>query len=226
MKEHIVVFTGAGMSAESGIKTFRDADGLWNNHKIEDVATFEAFEKNQQLVQDFYNLRRRELMQVEPNAAHYLLAKLEEKYKVTIVTQNIDDLHERAGSTNVLHLHGELRKMHTVNDRLTLYEIDGDIVPFTKGPDGSYCRPHVVWFGEEVPMLEIAAEVMCTADIFILIGSSLQVYPAAGLIEVVEDEVRKYVIDKNIPPLHYYNNIIPLEMTATEGMRKLMEILY
>lgn len=225
MKEHIVVFTGAGMSAESGIKTFRDADGLWNKHRIEDVATFEAFEKNQALVQDFYNLRRRELMQVQPNAAHYLLAKLEETYKVTLVTQNIDDLHERAGSTNVLHLHGELRKMHTVNDKLTLYDIDGDIVPFTNGPDGSCYRPHVVWFGEEVPMLEIAAEVMSTADIFILIGSSLQVYPAAGLIEVVRDDVKKYVIDRNIPPLHYYNNIIPLEMTATEGMKKLMEIL-
>ena len=225
MKEHLVIFTGAGMSAESGIKTFRDADGLWNEHEIEDVATFEAFERDQTLVQDFYNRRRRELMQAQPNAAHYLLAKLEEKYKVTIVTQNIDDLHERAGSTNVLHLHGELKKMHTVNDKFTLHEVDGDIVPFTKGADDSFYRPHVVWFGEEVPMLEIAAEVMSTADIFILIGSSLQVYPAAGLIEVVGEEVPKYVIDKNIPPLHYYNNIIPLEMTATEGMRKLMEIL-
>lgn len=225
MKQHLVVFTGAGMSAESGIKTFRDADGLWNEHKIEDVATFEAFERDQTLVQDFYNRRRRELMQVQPNDAHYLLAQLEEKYNVTIVTQNIDDLHERAGSTNVLHLHGELRKMHTVNDKSTLYEVDGDIVPFTKGADGSYYRPYVVWFGEEVPMLEIAAEVMSTADIFILIGSSLQVYPAAGLIEFVRGDVFKYVIDKNIPPLHYYNNIIPLEMSATEGMKKLMEAI-
>ncbi len=223
MKKHIVVLTGAGISAESGIKTFRDADGLWNNHRIEDVATFEAFERNQELVQEFYNLRRKELLTVQPNAAHYALAKLEENFKVSIITQNIDDLHERAGSTSVLHLHGELKKMHTVDDKNTLYDVEEDIVPFTKGPDGSDYRPHVVWFGEEVPLLEKAAMIMAEADIFILIGSSLQVYPAAGLIELVGDDVPKYIIDKTIPPLSGYENIIPLEMSATEGMKELLE---
>lgn len=222
MKKHIVVLTGAGISAESGIKTFRDADGLWNNHRIEDVATFDAFERNQELVQEFYNLRRKELLTVAPNAAHYALAKLEEDFKVSIITQNIDDLHERAGSTNVLHLHGELKKMHTVNDKNTLYEIEEDIIPFTKGPDGSHYRPHVVWFGEEVPLLEKAAMIMSEADIFILIGSSLQVYPAAGLIQMVGDEVPKYIIDKTIPPLSGYQNIIPLEMSATEGLKEML----
>lgn len=226
MKKHIVVLTGAGISAESGIKTFRDADGLWNNHRIEDVATFEAFEKNQELVQEFYNLRRRELLSVHPNEAHQLLADLEDSYKVSIITQNIDDLHERAGSTRVLHLHGELKKMHTVSDKNNLFDAEGDIIPFTKGADGSDYRPHVVWFGEEVPLLEKAASIMADADIFILIGSSLQVYPAAGLIQFVRRDVLKYVIDKNIPPLYGYDNIIPLEMSATAGMRKMIEVIF
>lgn len=217
-KKHIVVLTGAGMSAESGLKTFRDSDGLWMGYNIEDVATPRAFKKNPQLVLDFYNMRRREVAKAEPNAAHNMIASLEKDFDVTIVTQNIDDLHERAGSGRVLHLHGEIFKMRSVEDEGLIKEIRGDINLGDLAPDGFQWRPHIVWFEEPVPMIVEAASIMMQADIFLLVGTSLQVYPAAGLLEYVNDWVPKYIIDKKIPPVNRYRNIIPIEKTATEGM--------
>lgn len=217
-KKHIVVLTGAGMSAESGLKTFRDSDGLWMGYNIEDVATPRAFKKNPQLVLDFYNMRRREVAKAEPNAAHNMIASLEKDFDVTIVTQNIDDLHERAGSGRVLHLHGEIFKMRSVDDEGLIKEIRGDINLGDLAPDGFQWRPHIVWFEEPVPMIVEAASIMMQADIFLLVGTSLQVYPAAGLLEYVNDWVPKYIIDKKIPPVNRYRNIIPIEKTATEGM--------
>ena len=225
-KKHIVVLSGAGISAESGLKTFRDSDGLWMGYKIEDVATPRGFAKNPALVLDFYNMRRKDVKQALPNEAHIGLAGLEKDFKVTIVTQNIDDLHERGGSTNILHLHGEIFKMHSLQSPSEVLQIEGDILVGDMGKDGSQLRPHIVWFEEPVPMIEIAVEVMRTADIFVLIGTSLQVYPAAGLIDVVNDDVPKYIIDKKIPEVSRYRNIIPLEGTATEGIRRLTSLLY
>lgn len=206
------------MSAESGLKTFRDSDGLWMGYNIEDVATPRAFKKNPQLVLDFYNMRRREVAKAEPNAAHNMIASLEKDFDVTIVTQNIDDLHERAGSGRVLHLHGEIFKMRSVEDEGLIKEIRGDINLGDLAPDGFQWRPHIVWFEEPVPMIVEAASIMMQADIFLLVGTSLQVYPAAGLLEYVNDWVPKYIIDKKIPPVNRYRNIIPIEKTATEGM--------
>ncbi|MBS1741477.1 MAG: NAD-dependent deacylase [Bacteroidetes bacterium] len=224
-KQHIVVLTGAGISAESGLKTFRDSDGLWMGYNIEDVATPRAFKKNPQLVLDFYNMRRREVAKAQPNAAHKILAQLEKEYKVTIVTQNIDDLHERAGSTNVCHLHGEIFKMRSaINDEL-ISEIRDDIQLGQLAPDGAQLRPHIVWFEEPVPMIETAAHIMMQADLFVLVGTSLQVYPAAGLIDYVPEFAVKYIIDKKIPPVHRYNNLVLIEKSATEGMAALQVLL-
>jgi NAD-dependent deacetylase len=224
-KKHIVVLTGAGISAESGLKTFRDSDGLWMGYNIEDVATPRAFKKNPQLVLDFYNMRRRDVASAQPNAAHLGIAALENDYDVTVVTQNIDDLHERAGSGNVLHLHGEIFKMRSVDDEQLISEIRGDINLGDKAADGSQLRPHIVWFEEAVPMIEAAAAVMTKADIFILVGTSLQVYPAAGLIDYVQHDVPKYIIDKKIPAVNRYENIILIESSATEGVGVLLKIL-
>ena len=224
-KPHIVVLTGAGISAESGIKTFRDSDGLWMGHNIEDVATPRGFAKNPTLVLNFYNQRRREVVNAKPNEAHIGLADLENDFKVTIITQNIDDLHERGGSTNVLHLHGEIFKMRSVNNSSEIIHIADDINVGDLANDGGQLRPHVVWFEEEVPMIEKAVSIIQTADIFVLIGTSLQVYPAAGLINVLEDTVPKYIIDKKIPSLGHFMNIIPIEENATEGVGKLKGLL-
>ena len=224
-KKHIVILTGAGISAESGLKTFRDSDGLWMGYNIEDVATPRAFKKDPQLVLDFYNMRRREVAAALPNDAHIGLAELEKDYKVTIVTQNIDDLHERAGSTNVCHLHGEIFKMRSCEDEYLISEIREDIKLGDIATDGSQLRPHIVWFEEPVPMIEEAATIMSQADIFILIGTSLQVYPAAGLINYVPDHAPKYIIDKKIPPVGEHDNIIVIEKTATEGVRELLRLL-
>ncbi len=224
-KQHIVVLTGAGISAESGLKTFRDSDGLWMGYNIEDVATPRAFARNPQLVLDFYNMRRRDVAAAEPNAAHTGLAKLEEKYKVTIVTQNIDDLHERGGSANIIHLHGEIFKMHSVGNPEHPLEVRGDIEVGDLGEDGTQLRPHIVWFEEPVPMISVAAQVMMQADIFVLVGTSLQVYPAAGLIDYVGDEVPKYILDRRIPTVGHYKNIHLIEKPATEGIRDLMKLL-
>ena len=224
-KKHIVVLTGAGISAESGLKTFRDSDGLWMGYNIEDVATPRAFKKNPQLVLDFYNMRRKDVAAAEPNAAHLGIAALEKDFDVTIVTQNIDDLHERAGSTNVMHLHGEIFKMRSVENEYLISEIKGDINLGDKATDGSQLRPHIVWFEEAVPMIAEAASVMTKADIFILVGTSLQVYPAAGLIDYVYPDIPKYIIDKKIPPVNRYENIIVIERSATEGVGELLKML-
>ncbi len=224
-KKHIVVLTGAGISAESGLKTFRDSDGLWMGYNIEDVATPRAFKRNPQLVLDFYNMRRKDVAAAEPNAAHAGIAALEKDFNVTIVTQNIDDLHERAGSTNVMHLHGEIFKMRSVDNEYLISGIRGDINLGDTATDGAQLRPHIVWFEEAVPMIAEAASVMTKADIFVLVGTSLQVYPAAGLIDYVYPDIPKYIIDKKIPPVNKYENIIVIERSATEGVGELLKIL-
>lgn len=224
-KKHIVVLTGAGVSAESGIKTFRDTDGLWETHRIEDVATPEGWQANPQLVLDFYNQRRGDVTKVFPNAAHIGLAELEKDFDVTIVTQNIDDLHERGGSTRVVHLHGEILKMRSEWNEDQVYPITADIKLGDTAEDGGQLRPHIVWFGEAVPMIEIAAGIMRDADIFVCIGTSLQVYPAAGLIDFVPPFAMKYIIDKNIPEVSGYRNIVTIEKPATEGVEELKELL-
>lgn len=225
MKKHVVVLTGAGISAESGLKTFRDSDGLWNGYNIEDVATPRAFMRNPQLVLDFYNMRRAEVAKALPNAAHEGLAALEKNYSVTIVTQNIDDLHERAGSSNVLHLHGEIFKMHTLGSPEKVVTITGDIQLGDRGPDDTQYRPHIVWFEEPVPLIETAADIMSTADIFVLVGTSLQVYPAAGLIHYVPLDVPKYIIDRKIPVMDALPNMQLIEQPATEGIETLLKKL-
>lgn len=224
-KQKLVVLTGAGISAESGLRTFRDSDGLWEGYNVEEVATPRGWRANPQMVLDFYNLRRKDVMAAQPNAAHKALAELEAHFDVHIVTQNIDDLHERAGSTKVLHLHGEILKMRSEKNEHKLYVIKEDIQLGHKAADGSQYRPHVVWFEEPVPMIEQAIPIMYEADIFVLIGTSLAVYPAAGLVDYVKQKVKKYVIDKRIPEVNRYDNIIPIEMPATEGMVKLKELL-
>ena len=201
----IVVLTGAGMSAESGVKTFRDSDGLWRNHRIEEVASPIAWQNNMELVLEFYNQRRKQLFQVEPNEAHKALVKLESKYEVQIITQNVDDLHERAGSKNVLHLHGELKKVRSTIDESLVYTLDhwelkkGDLCE-----KGSQLRPYIVWFGESVPNISIAASITSSADIFLIIWTSLLVYPAASLINYVDDQVPKYLVDPNAEIAHYH----------------------
>ena len=231
MKRKIVVLTGAGISAESGIATFRDANGLWEGHDVMDVASPEGWRRNPKLVLEFYNQRRKQALTVAPNAAHYGLAKLEEKYDVTIVTQNVDDLHERAGSTNVVHLHGELSKVRSTADPKLVYDIreidpDGwELVLGDQCPKGSQLRPHIVWFGEAVPLIETAAEEVGLADIFVVVGTSLVVYPAAGLIDFVPDSVPKYVIDVKLPPVSPRPNLRLIEAKASEGVARLVEEL-
>lgn len=200
MKDHIVVLTGAGMSAESGLSTFRDNGGLWEQYSVYDVATPEAFERNQELVLRFYNERRRQLEKVQPNRGHHLLAELEKDYKVTVITQNVDDLHERGGSSNVIHLHGELTKARSALHQNLVYDIGyRDISPGDTCDRGTQLRPYVVWFGEEVPMLDVAAKVVRTADFLLIIGTSLQVYPAASLVHEVDMTVPITVIDPDAP---------------------------
>ncbi len=223
-RKRLVVLTGAGISAESGLRTFRDGNGLWEDFKVEEVASRLAWHRNPELVLRFYNQRRKDVLQAAPNAAHYGLTALEEQYDVHIITQNIDDLHERAGSTNVLHLHGEIMKMRSVNNENHLLPYDRDIQNGDLGEDGGQLRPHIVWFGEPVPMIEPAMALVTTADLFVLVGSSLAVYPAAGLLEYIPDEIPKYIIDKVIPAVSY-KNIIPIEKTATEGMAELCRLL-
>lgn len=224
-KKHIVVLTGAGISAESGIKTFRDSDGLWENHSIEDVATFDAWCRNKDLVLDFYNQRRRQLLECEPNEAHKLLVKLEEKYKVHIITQNVDDLHERAGSENVLHLHGELLKVRSTLDEHLIYEWKQDLKVGNKCEKGAQLRPHIVWFGEQVPMIEVAAKIAAQADIFIVIGTSLVVYPAAGLVHYTDFTVPKYVIDPNKPSISNMQNVEYITEKASVGVKIVVDRL-
>lgn len=224
-KQKLVVLTGAGISAESGLRTFRDSDGLWEGYNIEDVATPRAWYKNPQLVLDFYNMRRKNVLEAKPNVAHIGLAELEDYFDVQIVTQNIDDLHERAGSTKVLHLHGEILKMRSEHNEYKIYPIFGDINQGDKAEDGGQLRPHIVWFEEPVPMIEQAVPLMLSADVFVLVGTSLVVYPAAGLVDYVKPDVKKYVIDKRIPSVDRYRNIIAIEKPATEGVKELKKFL-
>ena len=224
-KKHIVVLSGAGVSAESGLKTFRDSDGLWNGYDVYEVATPGGFKKNPQLVLDFYNDRRRDVAAAKPNAAHIGLANLERDFDVTIITQNIDDLHERAGSTKVIHLHGEIFKMRSVTDVHTIYEIRGDIQIGDMAPDGTQLRPYIVWFEEEVPMMEEAVKILQDADYFVVIGTSLQVYPAASLVQYAPPFLPKFIIDKKNPTASIYPNLTIIEMPATEGVKELKKYL-
>lgn len=221
----LVVLSGAGISAESGLRTFRDSDGLWEGHNVADVATPRAWRRDPDLVLDFYNMRRRDVLAAAPNAAHIGLAGLERYFDVHIVTQNIDDLHERAGSSKVLHLHGEILKMRSELDDQRMYDIRDDIRSGMVAADGGQMRPHVVWFEEPVPMIAHAIPIMQAADIFLLVGTSLAVYPAAGLVDFVPDEVPKYVIDRRIPEVRRYKHVIPIEDTATAGIGQLAAML-
>ena len=226
--EKIVVLTGAGISAESGLKTFRDADGLWEGHRVEEVATPEAWHKNPELVLDFYNQRRAQLKLSQPNLAHQSLAALEHKYDVRIVTQNVDDLHERAGSTAVLHLHGELKKVRSLGYPFKCYNWDGDLTLEDRCENGFGLRPHIVWFGEAVPALEEAANLIADADLVLVIGSSMQVYPAAGLVGLAPPDARVFYIDPR-PTLSFElqmrKNLKVLTKKATEGMDEILKIL-
>lgn len=221
----IAVLTGAGVSKESGLSTFRDSDGLWENYPVEQVASIEGWYKDRELVIDFYNQRRHGIRDSKPNKAHLLLAALEKKYEVTIITQNIDDLHERAGSTNVIHLHGEITKARGVDNDEKTYDIGyNDLHIGDKSPSGAQLRPHIVWFGEAVPMLSPAALEVSRADILLVIGTSLVVYPAASLVNYVSRDVPIYLIDPK--PIHIgYSHFTQIQDVATKGMEQLYEIL-
>jgi NAD-dependent deacetylase len=218
MKRHIVVLSGAGISAESGLATFRDNDGLWERHSVHDVATPEAFQRDPALVLRFYNERRRQLANTQPNRAHRLLAELERRYQVTIVTQNVDDLHERGGSTRVLHLHGELTKARSSKNPRVIHTIGyRDIRLGERSQDGSQLRPHIVWFGEDVPMLEVAIDTVRSADDLLIVGTSLQVYPAASLVHEVERDVPITVIDP-VTPTGRFSRARCIQKSAVEGV--------
>ena len=229
MKKKIVVLTGAGMSVESGLKTFRDADGLWEEYPVAQVATHEGWEANPTLVTNFYNMLRKKCWGVKPNEGHKLVAKLEEKYDVVVVTQNVDNLHEQAGSSKVIHLHGELMKVCSSRDvddpryQQTLTPENCEVVPGTKAGDGSLLRPFIVFFGEAVPHITVAAEEAQSADIFIVIGTSLNVYPAAGLIHYVTPGTPIYLIDPN--PISAGSGVQQIQKGASEGMRELCKRL-
>lgn len=224
-KQKLVVLTGAGISAESGLKTFRDSDGLWEGYNIEDVATPGAWKKNPQLVLEFYNYRRKNVLDAKPNTAHFGLAELEKDFDVTIITQNIDALHERAGSANVMHLHGEIFKMRSERNEKLIYEIKGDIFLGDVAEDGAQLRPHIVWFEEPVPMMEQAVPVVRSAEIFVVMGTSLVVYPAAGLVNVADASIPKFIVDKKIPYTSLVYNLTTIEKPATEGVKELVEKL-
>ena len=222
----LVVLSGAGVSAESGIKTFRDSGGLWEGHDVMEVASPGGWSRNRNLVLDFYNERRKNALNARPNEGHLIIAELEDYFDVTVITQNIDNLHEKAGSTNVLHLHGELFKSRSTVDPKLIYDIDGwELKEGDKCEKGSQLRPHIVWFGEMVPMMEIAMEKTLTADIYIVIGTSLQVYPAAGLIEYAKEDIPKFIIDPNMPDILSRPNLYLIEEGGSKGMKIVKEKL-
>ncbi|MCI5707437.1 MAG: NAD-dependent deacylase [Odoribacter sp.] len=222
----LVILTGAGMSAESGIKTFRDSDGLWENYRIEDVCTPEALASNPEFVNKFYNERRKQLYEAQPNPGHKGLAELEQYFDVQIITQNIDDLHERAGSHHVLHLHGELKKVRSSRNPDAIYDLDGwELKPGTRCEDGSLLRPHVVFFGESVPNIQPATEIVKQADIFVIIGTSLVVYPAASLLHYAPDNIPVFVIDPNIPAEARRRGFHLIEKGASAGVEELKKLL-
>ncbi len=221
----LIVLTGAGISAESGLQTFRDSGGLWEGYSVYDVATPEAWQRNPELVQNFYNERRKAVLAAEPNEAHNALVKLEEKFEVSIITQNIDDLHERAGSANIIHLHGLITRSQSNRDPGLTYPVEGSEIRMGELCElGSQLRPHVVWFGEPVPLIERAAELCYNADIFIVTGTSLQVYPAAGLINLVPAHTLRYLVDIN-PPSGLSDNIRVIRERSSTGVVKLVQQL-
>lgn len=224
-KQKLVILTGAGISAESGLQTFRDSDGLWEGYRVEEVATPGAWKKNPEKVLAFYNARRKSVRAAVPNVAHQLLATLEKDFDVHIITQNIDDLHERAGSTRVLHLHGEILKMRSEKQEQLVYEISGDMAIGDLAEDGHQLRPHIVWFEEPVPLIEAAIALTQSAELFVVIGTSLVVYPAAGLLRYVPYGVPKYIVDKKIPYGQIPQDVTVIEKPATEGVPLLKALL-
>lgn len=214
----LVILSGAGISQESGISTFRDANGLWENHDIMEVASIQGWHKNPELVLDFYNQRRRQLTTVKPNEAHHIIAQLEKHFEVIVITQNVDDLHERAGSRRVIHLHGELYKACSDRNKNLVCEWKDDIKLGDLAEDGSQLRPFIVWFGEDVPLLDLAADIVYDADILIVIGTSLQVYPAANLIHFAHNAKKKYIIDPHCQEYAVPSDFVKLPVKATEGL--------
>lgn len=229
-KKKLVILTGAGMSAESGIQTFRGASGLWNGYDIMEVASPEGWHKNQKMVLDFYNARRKNALEAKPNSGHIQLAELESDFDIEIITQNVDDLHERAGSKNVLHLHGELFKIRSTRDEKLVYDLDGwELNEGDFCELGSQLRPHIVWFGEAVPEMENAIRIVKSADVFVVIGTSLAVYPAASLINFANPQIPKFIIDPDIPPVYTISNLTPIEKGAGEGvaeLKKQLDVLF
>lgn len=223
----VVVFTGAGISAESGLSTFRDSDGLWENYSIEEVCTHEAIERNRALVIQFYNARRKDAMAAKPNAAHLAIAELEKHFPVEVVTQNVDDLHERAGSTSITHLHGELMKLRSSYDELATVPITTWEQPLdARHPDGSLLRPYIVFFGESVPYFSQAIDIVSQADVFLVVGTSLAVYPAASLLRYVPQKAPIYVVDPGMPNFGgYASRIIHIQKKASEGVPEVCERL-
>lgn len=226
MKKKLVVLTGAGISAESGIATFRDADGLWEGHDVMEVASPQGWRKNPELVLDFYNQRRKNAHAVAPNPGHTILAELEQYFDVHIITQNVDDLHERAGSTNILHLHGKLFECRSTLDEKLVYPMKGwELKKGDKCEKGSQLRPNIVWFGEPVPLMDKAIEETLQADIFLVVGTSLVVYPAAGLVDLVPEDVPVMVVDPKLPSVRKRPNLILIEDKASTGMEKVKQLL-
>lgn len=222
----LIALTGAGISAESGLATFRDAGGLWEGYRVEDVATPEAWHRNQELVLDFYNQRRKKALEVKPNRGHEILAELEKNFDVTIITQNVDNLHERAGSSHVLHLHGSLFESRSTKNPDLVYPVKGSELNMGDVCElGSQLRPNIVWFGEAVPMMEVAADIASNAEIFLVVGTSMVVYPAAGLIDYVPDRVKKYVIDPKKPEILHVPNLEFITEKAGVGMERVRKVL-
>lgn len=222
---NLVVLTGAGISAESGLKTFRDDDGLWEGYDLNEVATATAWRRNPARVLEFYNQRRLGVLAAMPNGAHYALAKLQQDFNVTIITQNIDDLHERAGSAKVLHLHGEIVKMRSEKDDATLFPYEKDLQLGDLATDGGQLRPHVVWFEEPVPMMEEAMVQVQIADVFLVVGTSLAVYPAAGLLDYAPRHIPKIIVDKKIPPTAMLPGLVAIEQSAVAGLKLVATLL-
>lgn len=217
--EHIVFLTGAGISADSGLKTFRDSDGLWEGHSIDEVASIDGWIRNKEKVLHFYNVRREQAAEAEPNEAHLSITKLEKKYRVTVITQNVDDLHERAGNSNIIHLHGLLREARSERNENLITDIGSKpINPGDLSEDGAQLRPNIVWFGEAVPKIEIAALEVAKADIFIVVGTSLAVYPAAGLIHNANKMIPKYIIDPKIPEIRLSQKWTHIQEKAKDGL--------
>ncbi len=222
----IVALTGSGISSESGIKTFRESGGLWEGYDVMEVATPEGWTRNRELVLEFYNQRRKQALDAKPNNGHLVLAELENSFNVSVITQNVDNLHEKAGSSNIFHLHGELFKSRSTVDETLIYDIEGwELNLGDKCDKGSQLRPHIVWFGELVPMMDIAVQEALTADIFLVVGTSMVVYPAAGLIDYIKEDTPKFIIDPNMPDVYPKDNLHLIEEKATTGMEKVKDIL-